>query len=399
MLRGTRAHMLRAPNVTLRQLARMDERLAAHLDGLAVAGEHGARLAAAALESPGRGECFVAAVRTLEDGDAQGLAHVFEVAEGSPEGRAGLVSAFGWVSPASLRGITQQLLASPSALARQVALAAFAMHRVDAGGSIAVALGDEDAAVRCQALRVIAALGRTDLLAECLQLLRRGDEACEFDAARAALLLGERHAALAGLAKSAAKEGPRQRAAVCLLLMAEPPARAHEVLKAMAGTSAGTRRLIAGAGLAGDPQYVPWLIDQMRSPRLARLAGEAFCTITGLDLSHPIRELPRPEDAGDDGEAPDEDVAVDEDDGLPWPDPDRIQAWWKAQAHRFHAGTRYFMGELPSRAHCLAILGSGLQRQRHAAALHVCLLDPASMLFNTAAPAWRQQRWLGAFGG
>ena len=40
------------------------------------------------------------------------------------------------------------------------------------------------------------------------------------------------------------------------------------------------------------------------------------------------------------------------------------------------------------------MLREGFQRQRSAAALYLCLLQPGTPLFNTAAPAWRQQRLL-----
>jgi hypothetical protein len=48
----------------------------------------------------------------------------------------------------------------------------------------------------------------------------------------------------------------------------------------------------------------------------------------------------------------------------------------------------------PSRAHCIGILKNGFQRQRIAAAYHVCLLNPGTPLFEWRAPAWRQQREL-----
>ena len=44
--------------------------------------------------------------------------------------------------------------------------------------------------------------------------------------------------------------------------------------------------LIQGAGIAGDPSYVPWLIKQMKDLKLTRLAGESFSLITGLDLAY-----------------------------------------------------------------------------------------------------------------
>ncbi len=51
-LRATRATSVRAPHVELHLLARHDERLYAHLDGLQVAGDEGHRIAQTALESP-----------------------------------------------------------------------------------------------------------------------------------------------------------------------------------------------------------------------------------------------------------------------------------------------------------------------------------------------------------
>jgi len=90
----------------------------------------------------------------------------------------------------------------------------------------------------------------------------------------------------------------------------------------------------------------------------------------------------------------DDDVAMDEDDSLPWPDVPKITAWWAANSLRFQSGVRYFMGEPVSREHCLSVLKGGCQRQRIAAAQYLCLLQPGTPLFNTSAPAWRQQRWL-----
>jgi len=134
----------------------------------------------------------------------------------------------------------------------------------------------------------------------------------------------------------------------------------------------------------------------MDEPALARLAGESFSLITGLDLAYLDLERNPPEgvDFGPNDDPEDDNVAMDEDDSLPWPDPARIAAWWQAHGNSFVAGGRYFMGEPPSTAHALKVLREGFQRQRSAAALYLCLLQPGTALFNTAAPAWRQQRLL-----
>lgn len=122
--------------------------------------------------------------------------------------------------------------------------------------------------------------------------------------------------------------------------------------------------------------------------------------ITGADLAwlDLDRKPPAGVDFGPNDDPEDDNVAMDEDDGLPWPDPDKVQAWWQAQQHRFPADQRFFIGEPPSPAHALKVLRDGFQRQRIAAAQWACLLTPGTRLFPTAAPAWRQQRWLKEMG-
>ncbi|MBS0342350.1 MAG: TIGR02270 family protein [Proteobacteria bacterium] len=396
-LRNTRSFLVRAPHVKLNQLRRLDDRLAAHLDGLDVAGEYGSKLAADALESPGPGEIFTATVRAIEERNAVGLEKTLALAQALPDSQAGLVSAFGWVSTSSLRGITKALLEAPDAFRRQIGLAACAAHGVDPAASVAAALKDADAALRARALRVVAALGRVDLLADCVDATADADAHCAFEAARAGALLGDRRGTVSALRSMALVSGPRRPHALALALKLLDPAEVHAVLKSVSQNPAAVRLLIRGIGVSGDPHYVPWLIQQMNSPKLARIAGESFSLITGVDVARQNfeRTLAESPEAGPSDDPDDDDIAMDEDHGLPWPDSEKITAWWQASGHRFVAGTRYFMGEPPSLAHCLAVLKEGYQRQRIAAAEWRCVLQPGMPLFNTAAPAWRQQRWLG----
>jgi uncharacterized protein (TIGR02270 family) len=154
--------------------------------------------------------------------------------------------------------------------------------------------------------------------------------------------------------------------------------------------------LIQGAGVAGDPRYVPWLVRQMADLKLTRLAGESFSFITGVDLAHLNLDRERPEDfeSGPNDNPDDADVSTDPDDDLPWPDPPKIQAWWDVNSSRFTEGVRYFVGAPVTPEHCVHVLKEGYQRQRIAAAQHLCLLRPGMQLFPTSAPARRQRRWL-----
>ena len=171
---------------------------------------------------------------------------------------------------------------------------------------------------------------------------------------------------------------------------------AQQLLKTIAQDPANKRLLIQGAGIAGDAQYLSWLIEQMADDPFARLVGESFSMITGLDLAYLDLERKPPEDfeAGPTENPEDENVDMDPDDSLPWPDVAKIQAWWQANQARFQPGVRYFMGEPLSVPHCRKVLREDYQRQRIAAAEYLCLLQPGTRLFNTSAPTWRQQRWL-----
>ena len=59
--------------------------MAAHLDGLAVAGEFGSSLCEAALETPGVGEVFAATVRAIEEKDERRLDKLFALVGAVPE--------------------------------------------------------------------------------------------------------------------------------------------------------------------------------------------------------------------------------------------------------------------------------------------------------------------------
>ena len=396
-LRHVRSVLVRAPHVRLLQLGRLDERIAAHLDGIAVAGDYGVHLCRQALEDPGKGQVFAATVGALLNRDPRRLDALLAIAEALPESRCGLLSAFGWVSATDLRGITQPLLEAHDPWRREVGLSACALHGVDPRGALDAALVDPDPGLRARALGIAGRLGRVDLRQACLASLTDSDPACAFHAAASALLLGDRYAALDALESIAAQPGPRRLAALCLALKALDATRSRALLARLSKEPLSSRTLIQAIGIAGDAHFVPWLIGKMDDPLLTRLAGEAFSLMTGLDLAYLDLELKPPETvlAGPNDDPMDAEVAMDEDDSLPWPDTKKIAEWWQAKGPRFAAGRCSFMGEAPSPAHCLAVLTtSGFQRQRSHAAQHLVLLRPGTPLFNIAAPTWRQKRLL-----
>ena len=178
-------------------------------------------------------------------------------------------------------------------------------------------------------------------------------------------------------------------------MQALAPEAARGLLKELANDPQQVSWSVQGSGIVGDPMYVPWQIRQMEDDLLAPAAGEAFSLITGADLA--LLDLERPPGRSDLGpnDDPDEaNVDLDPDEGMPWPDPDRVSAWWAANSSRFEPGRRYFMGASVTRANCLDVLKNACQRQRMLAAHYLCLLHPGTPLFNTSAPAWRQHKML-----
>jgi len=123
-IRNVRTELVRAPHVGLSQLLHFDNRLRAHLSGILTAGAAAKRFLAQELESPDAGAGFVVGVNAIQTGDSRAFAQLLPVAEALPKVERGLLSAFGWVSAPSLRGLVARLLKSSSAFNRTIGVAA-----------------------------------------------------------------------------------------------------------------------------------------------------------------------------------------------------------------------------------------------------------------------------------
>lgn len=395
---GNRRLGATAPHWALRHLARFDERLAANIDGLRVAGEAGWRRAVELLQQGEPGAAFVAAVLAIEAADKTRIGRLVSLAQALPAVWPGLGSALGWVSREHLLGTAKILLESKLPALFRLGITACTMHRVDPGGLLDDAIDSEDPRIRSRALEAIGRLGRSASLHAVLKATADAEEGGRRWGAWSAVMLGDRGAALEVLRDSCTRPSPHRGTAANVFLRIVDIGAARALLRAMAQEEPRDLRiLIQGIGIAGDAHFVPWLIEQMADLKLARVAGEAFSLITGVDLAYLDLERRPPEgvELGPNDDPEDETVDMDPDDGLPWPDPPKIRTWWQANAHRLPAGVRYFMGEPVNPENCKRVLRDGYQRQRIAAALYLTLLRPGTPLFPTGAPAWRQKRWLG----
>ncbi|HBP5604827.1 TPA: TIGR02270 family protein [Pseudomonas aeruginosa] len=386
-----RDYAVRAPHYDLEELAELDQRIEAHLDGLAIAGQAGYDALFEQLGAHAQGEAFALAVLAMQAGDDALIGRMRACLAESPEARRGFAAALGWLDWDQARPWVERLLASPEPLFRAIGLAACGMHLQDPGAVLLSALGHADPAVLARAARTAGELRRRDLMANIRAYRAHDDPSLRFWANWATAQMGDEEA-WGPLRAFAGQPGPFQLPATRVLLAWQPRDTSMAWIRQLM-QAAETRRIgIQATGLFGDPVAVPWLIQQMRDESLARVAGEAFSLITGADLALLDLELEAlPDyDPGPNDDPDDEDVALDDDENLTWPDAARVTAWWRDHGARFVAGRAYLLGEPLDEAHCRQVLRDGQQRQRMAAACLLARFVPNLPLFPTGAPVRRQ---------
>jgi uncharacterized protein (TIGR02270 family) len=378
-------------------LAKLDTRLAAHLDGLLIAGNEGWRLCVEGLTANEAGEIFTAAVVAFEWNDTQRVELILKA--GAVEARLtdGITSALGWLTPERAEGYARALVSVESSALRRVGLAAFANHRRNPDDALRAALRDPDPAPKARALKAVGELGRTDLAQQASLAASAEDPEVRFWGAWSAALLTGSLSELSHLQKVAGDNHPRNPEALQIVARRSSLPEAKAWQKKLAQRPEQMRVALSAAGHIGDPDAIPWLIEQMKLLPLARLAGEAFTFITGIDLAYRNLERKPPEDfnAGPTEDPKDENVEMDPDDNLPWPEPALVQKWWEKNRGQFQNGTRYLLGKPMTPDWLKTVLRDGRQRQRAAAALELAIRNPGQPLFNVKAPGFRQIELLG----
>jgi uncharacterized protein (TIGR02270 family) len=391
-----RAHLVDAPHVRLHHLARADERLFAHLAGIRIAGEAGWQAVRAAQADGDAGVVSVFAWMAFVEGEVARMREALPVLLADPAFTDAGAGALASLAPARLHESLQRLAESPLAAHRRLALAVHALQRRDPGALLVRSLSDNDPALRARALRAVGELGRNDLVAHAVAALRDTDPACRAAAAGSVFVLGDpgdvASARATVLADAPAWPAARRRSLLERAIRASEPSTAREHVRQLAAGETTLRDAVIAAGAHGDPIVVPWLIERMSDPALARVAAEAVALIAGADL-----ELATLKSAGAVEDVPGTAAATEREDGhLPHPDPAGFTAWWNVHRARFAAGARYVAGHpVGAPAGCIAVLNEGTQRQRRAAAFELSRLRPGTPLFAVDAFALRQRRELG----
>jgi len=383
---------IHAPHYSRSDLAKLDLRLEAHLDGLRIAGPHGWAVLKESLALEETGEIFAAAVVAFESGDPKRTDLVLDAGTATPELERGLVSAIGWLPPKKADRLIKALLASDSKPRRRVGVGGAAIRRLDFEKEFLAAVKDNDPLLRARGLRAIAEMGMTKHAALFPRYLDAVDPAVGYAAAWGGALVSGDPAAVAALQAFATSPGRKSREALVLAVRRMAPAAASAWREKLAKKPETLRQAVIAAGAAGDPEAVPWLLDQTALPAVARVAGEALSMITGVDLAYQDLDGDQPEgfEAGPNDDPKDENVEPDPDEDLPWPHPGRARAWWASQQSRFASGKRYLVGKEITAESLRDLLRTGCQRQRAAAALELAMREPGTPLQEVRAPGFRQ---------
>ena len=391
-----------SPRLTLAGLARFSHLLAAHLEGLEVAGSEGWTLALTSLERWKQpGETFVCAYLALLTGmETQLDSLLVQVRRNPEELLRGVISALACVPPshalrvvqtwsgkaddpvlqtAALRGAAMigtdglnvlsqpvtQFLSSPTDHVRSAACRAASVIQgdpsLDAG--LAACLTDPALSVRAEAAITLG--GRKHLQV-------KADSDINIIAAETLWLCVVGQVKLHNVATGWHRKQTLRRLnrwvqhLAGLIPMGHP--RLSSLLEFMPARVA--LRFIV---YHGDPEYLSYVVGHMHEPDNARYAGWVWQTITGVDLRS--NELHAHEPELDHDTAVLNDARVDADLGIPLPNVDAISRF---SSVALKSGQPYLLGQMLTPANALTVLDNAVQAQRSIAAYYLNRLPLAA---------------------
>jgi len=369
----------------------LDERIDALLDVLILVPDESWALCKESAAIGQAGEIFTTAIIAFRSLDVAKIQFAVDTALAADNAINGLASALAWLPGRLVHSWIKKFLNSKDLNHKYLALIALSLRREDPREYLSVICNREDciahALLYSRALRLIGELKRFDLV-DVLRTAMNSDVASvKFWAHWSNILLGD-YSSAEKLYPYIKTKNPLQEKAIEIAFNVLNIDQAKEWIVQLAKEPKQIRAAIKASSVLGDPQVIPWLITQMRIPELSRVAGEAFTIITGVDLEkNNVALVDLPElDEQFQGEE-DNNVDLDEDLYLPFPDADRVAAVWQKYQNRFISGKRYFFGKPQEEEFIAHLLAMGDQRLRRKAAIKLALIRQGSFLMNTAG--WR----------
>jgi uncharacterized protein (TIGR02270 family) len=442
---GIRRKAVKSQKYRLRDLARADERVEAHLEGLEVSGADGWARLVDDLELGLPGAIFAGSVWALRTGDVGRFGALLDSAQDDRARLDAVVSGFGWAFsggtaddrpelPSSLVGQhsltaaaqlaktnqppadtwARRLLADDNPSSRYVAVGAFAVCRVSPsdGELNALLVKESHVPTVARAARMVGELGLAHAVTPVEYLL--GHAAPEVRQAAAwslSVLQAQAKAPIPILMAAAQDEEPNPD----ILDMAgrRLPAAQVQAWTRELSQSGRVRAALLVSAASGAPALIDDLLPHMAPKETARLAGFAFSQITGADLvkldlelqdapadkaakvakaSAPAQQVDAEVEGLEDDAAPSKDE--EEDRHLPVPDPNRVAEWWRQHKAELSPTARYLAGRPMTDPGLRQTLIEGTQPQRRAAAVELACLIRRGPVYNTSQPGFMQAREL-----
>ncbi len=375
------------PHYNANDLFELEQRIETQLDGLMTSIDMGWQACDDALQLQEPGELFTAMAIAMRSHEVHKIQRAVEVGLENNLATPGLISAMGWLPVDIANPWTERFLKGKEMNHKYLGIAVCSVRRQDPGEILNNILQrddcQQDEKLYARALRLVGELRRQDCMPEINTAMTVENSEIRFWANWSAVLLGHRTSAY-NLKEFVFNTGPHQNQAIQLAFRSLPIETARKWVSKLSEDESQVRIVIKAAGALGDPHAINWLIEKMKTPALARLAGEAFTNITGVDLKQ-NQLLIDPADQLSNTPDDTHDIALDEDEHLPCPHAEKVMALWRTYGQNFSIGHRYFMGHFIAADTLKETLAKGTQRQRHAAAMELALNELGVPLPNTSA--------------
>jgi uncharacterized protein (TIGR02270 family) len=388
---------LLSPVLTLADVARtIEPRLFAHLDGLVLGGAPVAEgLLIPMLADGDPDQCFAAAWSLFHAEDADRSEPVFAALAGDDEALAGAVErAIALAASDEALAPLGKLFGAddPQQRAAAVRIAgARDVLRAELDRALPRLVSDPEPAVRAAVLRTAArGLAGAAFRGDIVRALRSDDAQLRGAAVEAGLLGGVREAWNA-CRDVVTSRGPGAETALLALGVAGSEADQGLVLSA-AQTPALGRAATRALGYVGTVDAAELCLGLMRKQPLAKLAGEAFVAITGLDMRGEALYLIVEGDPIDDDEPGEEAAAIDPaEEALLLPNAHAIADWWAGARAAFPRGVRYRGGRPLEPASLADALETSPMRQRPGLCFEIALRTDPSLSIDARSWTHRQR--------
>lgn len=383
-----------APDYVLEEVAELEERLLAHVDGLVLGGPRAAE------------HLVVPALESEEQEVVATLAYVLlspELPSGSEVVRTALEAAPPALLPAFQRALELRgyevlpswlptLLEQDEPARQALALEVFASHAMHPGPMLAELLRHEEPTVAAAALRLATRL-RQPLERDVLQSCLCSPVTALRDAALEAGVQAGYQAAWR-TCREAVEAGGSSMRHPALLLALGGAREDEERLEYLLAYPHHRADALWALGFSGRVSAAEACLEWLEDKAVSQLAAEAFCATTGLTLqghllAPPVQEESLPPLEQDDLDA---DLTPKPEDELPRPAAAQVRAWWESARKQFNPGERYLSGRPFTLEGLYESLLVAPMRRRHVLALDLLLRSQGSLRVPTTAfTAWQRR--------